>query len=347
MKLSPLSNAGLTLAAAASIMNVALDIAVKNALRGRSFLQTTVRIRAVVAIALTLVLGGCWQLSTMGHLPAAFRPAFSALLNGKTIAVLLLSTGLVTVSILLYYRSLQTAPLSITAPMFGFTPVFILVMGFLLFHHLPSVRVIAGVFCILLGSLQAHWTPALRSARTAWNAFLRERGVRLMLIACVLLSITNLLDQRLVARLNVLTYAWLYSVLCAAFTSLLLPGRRTEAKVRRGWRWILIAAAVDTTALLLQFASLQYVDVVVTIAIKRSGMLLSVAAGSILFKEARGRQRLAAAVPVVIGVLMIYFDLRHWVLFAACSIAALASAAAFRIARQTPLAEADLGPLQP
>ena len=60
--------------------------------------------------------------------------------------------------------------------------------------------------------------------------------------------------------------------------------------------------------LLLQMASLKYIDVVVTIALKRSGMILSVLGGWLIFHERMGPQRVAAALVVLAGALMIYFD---------------------------------------
>jgi drug/metabolite transporter (DMT)-like permease len=320
---APLSSTGLLFATAASISNVGFDIAAKHALSGRTFLQTTLFLRCSVATLFSLIVFGYWLHGSSRSSIVLFQPGLSVVLQGRVLPVLLLSTGLVTVSILLYYRSLQTAPLSITAPLFSFTPVFVLMTGFLVFHHLPSVRIIAGVLCILLGSLQVHWNPNKRSLLSVMSSFLRERGVLMMLGACLLLSITNLLDQWLVLRMDVLTYAWLYAVLCALFTLCLAPilrPRSVSAPPRKGW--IALAAAVDTVALLLHFASLQYVDAVVTIAIKRSGLLLSVLAGSLFFREPYGRQRMAAGSVVLIGVFMIYFEMHSWT-FAAALIAAI------------------------
>jgi bacterial/archaeal transporter family protein len=337
MKNTPLNSTGLFFATAASINNVGFDVAAKRALSGRNFLQTTLRIRALVAVLLSFVILGLWfHRSTRSSL-VLFRYGFFGLLHAGIVPVLLLSTGMVTVSIFLYYRSLQIAPISLVAPLFGFTPVFLLISGFVIFRHLPSLQVIAGVLCILLGSVQAHWRPSMRSPGAALSGFLREKGVGTMLCACLLLSVTNLLDKWLVMRLDVLTYAWLYVVLCAVFTAGLVfalrPGKSAYVPAKR---WIVVASVLDTTVLLLHFASLQYIDAVVTIAIKRSGMLLSVLAGSFFFQEKALGQRLAAALVVLIGVFMMYLQLRPWQLGTAFAVAAGASALALGSARALP-----------
>ena len=337
MKNSSLSTTGLLFATAASLGNVGFDVAAKRALSGHNFLQTTLRIRVLVALLLSLVVLGLWLHPGTRSSLVLFRYGFSGLWHAGVVPVLFLSMGMVTVSIFLYYRSLQIAPVSLVAPLFGFTPVFILLSGLILFHHLPSLQIIVGVVCILMGSVQAHWKPSMRSPAAVAAGFLREKGVRTMLCSCLLLSVTNLLDKWLVMRLDVLTYAWLYVVLCAVFTAGLVfalsPGQSTAAPAKS---WILFASLLDTTVLLLHFASLQYIDAVVTIAIKRSGMLLSVLAGSVFFQEKAIGQRLAAAFVVLIGVFMMYFTLRPWQLGVAFLVAMVASVIALRTARNAP-----------
>ena len=348
MSAGPLSSLGLFFATTASIANVGFDVAAKRALTGRSFLQTTAWIRITVAVLLSLLLTGLWLHASTRSSLALFRLGLFGILHGGILPVLLLSTGLVTVSILLYYRSLQVGSISVIAPLFGFTPVFMLGTGYLFFHHLPSVRVIAGVLLILLGSLQAHWKSTMRSPTTAVIAFLREKGVGSMLTACLLLSVTNLLDKWLVTHTDALSYAWLYAVMCALFTSCLplISGTAgfLPAENRRG---ILVASLLDTSVLLLYFASLQYIDAVVTVAIKRSGMVLSVIAGSFFFGERNARQRLAAACVVLMGVLLMYFDLRGWPLISLIAVALGASIAVVFMGRQTRPEISDIEALLP
>jgi drug/metabolite transporter (DMT)-like permease len=329
MSTGPLSSLGLFFATTASIANVGFDVAAKRALTGRNFLQTTAWIRISVAVLLSLLLAVFWLHASTRSSLVLFRLGLFGTLDGGILPVLLLSTGLVTVSILLYYRSLQVGSISVIAPLFGFTPVFMLGTGYLFFHHLPAVRVIAGVLLILLGSLQAHWKRTMRTPAAAVVTFLREKGVGTMLTACLLLSVTNLLDKWLVTHMDALSYAWLYAVMCALFTSclLLIPGTAGFSPAGNRRR-ILLASLLDTTVLLLHFASLQYIDAVVTVAIKRSGMVLSVIAGSFFFGERNARQRLAAACVVLMGVLLMYFDLRGWRLILLVVVALGASVAA-------------------
>jgi len=268
MKSDSLSSTGLLLATAASIGSVGFDVAAKQALLGRDFLRTTLKIRTLVAVLLSLVLVGLWLYRPMRSSVALFREGPGGLLHGGVLLVVLLSTGLITAMVLLYYRALQVAPLSVIAPIFGLTPLFLLVTGYVLFRHLPSGKVVAGVLCLLIGSLLAHWKPSMQSPLAAARAFFRDKGVRIMLAACLLASVSNLLDQWLVRRMDVLSYSWLYVVLCAFFTGCLVLVVRPQASgARPAKKLFVLAGVIDTSVMLLHFSSLMYVDVVVSIAI--------------------------------------------------------------------------------
>ena len=347
MKSEPISSTGLLLATAASVGNVGFDVTAKKALQGSDFLRSSLKIRSLVAVLLSLIMLGLWLYPPTRNSIAIFRVGIVGLLPGIVLPVLLLSMAMVTTMMLLYYRALQTAPLSVISPLYALTPIFLLLNGYLLFRHKPSLQVLGGVLCIVAGSLQAHWRPHLRSPLATARAFLNEKGVRLMLAACLLASVTNLLDQWLVRHMDVLSYAWLYVVICAICTAgLLLIVRPPRGATNPPTRLLLLASVIDTTVMLLHFGSLNYVDVVVTIAIKRSGMLLSVLAGAYLFKEQRGWQRFSAATVVLMGVLIMYFDLTSWKFLLVCALAVISSVVAIRSAKRADAREKALAAKQ-
>ncbi len=105
-----------------------------------------------------------------------------------------------------------------------------------------------------------------------------------------------------------------------------------------------MAGLIDTVVLLLHFASLQYIDAVVTIAIKRSGMLLSVLAGALFFKEKHTGQRLGAAVVVLMGVFTMYFELSLPALVVVCVVATGSSILAIRAVRLAAVPAPELRP---
>jgi drug/metabolite transporter (DMT)-like permease len=314
---------GLLLATAASISNAGFELSGKRALGGGQFFSTVFWIRAGVALTFTFVMAAAWL-----HDPShvwLFRVGWMGLVRQGLLSPLLLSTFLVAVSNLLYYRALQIAPLSQTIPLFGFTPVFLLITGYLFFSNVPTSGVMLGVALIVLGTVMLHWNGG---AAGALRALAASAGARLMLLSSLLLAVTNHLDQVLVMKMDALSYSWAYSMLCAVFALAFLLGSRGRGRqampVRP--RWIALAAVVDAVMLLLQMASLKYIDVVVTIALKRSGMILSVLGGWLIFREKMGPQRLIAASVVLTGALMMYLDFPVWLRWGACGGGVLAAA---------------------
>lgn len=321
-----LATRGLLLATAASISNAGFELSGKRALASGQFLTNVFWIRASVALAFSSLM---LVILLVDHSSLwLFRVGFAGLALWGLLPSLLLSTFLVSVSNLLYYRALQVAPLSQTIPMFAFTPVFLVGTKYLFFRTLPSGGVVLGVGLVVLGTVLLHWNTSGGPIGAALHTFLHSAGSQLMLASCLLLAVTNHLDRFLVMQMDAISYSWSYSVLCALFACgfALCGKRRGRALDAAQPRWIALAAGVDATMLLLQMASLKYIDVVVAIAIKRSGMILSVFGGWLIYHERMGRQRLAAATVVLAGALMMYFDFPPVVRLAICAGALLVTA---------------------
>jgi drug/metabolite transporter (DMT)-like permease len=74
-------------------------------------------------------------------------------------------------------------------------------------------------------------------------------------------------------------------------------------------RWAVLAGVMDAAALLLQLLTFSYLAVVITISIKRAGIVLSVLAGWLIFREREITDKLIAALTMLGGVLILYLPL--------------------------------------
>jgi drug/metabolite transporter (DMT)-like permease len=74
-------------------------------------------------------------------------------------------------------------------------------------------------------------------------------------------------------------------------------------------RSLVAAGLADALTLLLQFESHKYIDVVVTISLKRAAIVLAVLAGWLVFRERQIADRLIGAAVMVAGAVMIYLPL--------------------------------------
>lgn len=298
-----------------SVTNVFTDVARKHALEKRDLIPATFWIRVAVtivfaiALAVRLATGSLIEIRDSGPLfgIAALHPAPIP----TFLIYLVLDVGLITVVMWLYFRALQISPMSLCVPFLAFTPVFLIPTGFVLLGEIPSPLKLLGVALIVAGSFVMHrrlfavgWTAPIK-------AVLQEKGSRYMLLVSFLFSITNPLDKKLVVMSDVFTEAVSYGLgLCLTF---FLLGRIQKADfgaaIRSNVKWVSLAGLSDAVSLLFQLASYSYLAVVITVSIKRAGVILAVVAGWLFFREREITDKLIATAVMFCGVLILYLPM--------------------------------------
>jgi drug/metabolite transporter (DMT)-like permease len=140
---------------------------------------------------------------------------------------------------------------------------------------------------------------------------MREKGSRYILLLAFILSITNPIEKRLVTMSDPLTQAFAYCLgLCILFALLVrIRGAKCGVVMRTAPRWAILAGVMDAGALLLQLITYSYLAVVITVSIKRAGIVLSVLAGWLIFREREITDKLIAASVMLGGVLILYLPL--------------------------------------
>jgi len=307
-----LSPIGLLMAATMSITNVLTDVARKRALEGRDLVTATFWIRTAVTSVFGLVLlyriaGGAQVVIRDGG--PLFGVASWQLAPIPTFLIYLtLNVLLITAVMWLYFRALQISPMSMCIPFLSFTPVFLIPTGFLILGEVPSPLKALGVALIVVGSLVMHRRLFAEGLLAPVKAVLREKGSRYMLLVSLIFAITNPLDKKLVTMSDVFFEAFAYGIgLCVSFW---LMGWREKgdftAASRGNWTWISLAGLLDAVSLLFQLASYTYIAVVITVSIKRAGILLAVFSGWLFFHERGITDKVIAASVMFCGVLILY-----------------------------------------
>lgn len=305
---------GLMLATATSLSNVVMDVTRKKALSDHDLLRTTFWIRFTVAAALTAVLAVRWWSGVVPAIhPDVSAASFSIGASPRIsyLVYLLVDTALVAFSVLLYYRAVQVSPLSLTIPFLAFTPVFLLLTGNVMLGEIPPLLKSEGVIFVVLGSLLMHREAFRAGIFEPFKAVLRERGSRYMLAVSFILSLTNPLDKKLVMMSDAFSYGWAYAIMLLLFFGIPLLMRRGApgSVAPLAIKWIPLAGLSDALTLLLQFESHNYIDVVITISLKRAGIILAVLAGWLIFHERQIADRLIASAVMLVGAVMIYLPL--------------------------------------
>ena len=303
---------GLALAAVMSVTNVMTDVWRKRALDQRDLFPATFWIRVAVAAVFGIVL----LTQVLRGVPIVIRE--SGLLFGMFalapvptfLIYLVLDVALITVVMWLYFRALQISPLSMCVPFLAFTPVFLIPSTYIILGQKPQPIKLLGVALIVVGSLVMHRTLFAVGWLAPVKAVLEYKGSRYMLIVALIFSLTNPLDAKLVKMSDVYTEAFAYGIgLCLSFYLLARSQKGDFAAAARGnTKWIVLAAVFDAVSLLFQLASYAYIPVVITVSIKRAGIVLSVFAGWLFFRERGITDKVIAASVMFCGVLILYLD---------------------------------------
>src|SRR5262245_3815247 len=310
-----LSSVGLLMAGVTSVSNVIKDVGAKKVLDRHEVVAATFWIRLFAAVVFTIALGvRVWW----GAIPHVRPGGLLFGISGLELAplptyfvYLTIEVLLVACSTLLFFRALQVTPISLCMPYISFTPVFLILTGYVMLGEMPAVQKLVGVALIFVGSVVMHRTLFAAGWLEPVKAIFRERGCFYMLLVGLINSITNPIDKRLVTMTDAFTQACAFGLgMVVFFTVLSLVSRAELRKVIRTMpAWAMLAGALEAVALIFQLSSHNYIDVVITISIKRAGIILTVLLGWLVFREKEIGDKLIAASVMLAGVLIIYLPL--------------------------------------
>jgi drug/metabolite transporter (DMT)-like permease len=230
------------------------------------------------------------------------------------------------ISLSLIFKALSSSDLSLCIPMLSFTPVILTGTSFLLLHEVPSLFGFVGICIIVSGSYVLNISEGDMHFLDPVKTILRNRGSWYMLVVALLFAVSINYDK--IALLNsdpffgmaltILTIGISF-VLISAYSrfsvrkrSFEKPGDRDEpvsipvsTSLRKYMGYsFLIGAFVATEAASVNLAyTLQIVPYV--IAIKRLSIIFVVIYGTMVFFEHEITKRLAGAVLMVTGAIII------------------------------------------
>lgn len=218
------------------------------------------------------------------------------------------SLGINLVAWPMFVRSVQLSDVSLVMPLVAFTPVFILLVEWLLRGEVPAGWGLAGILVIVVGAYVLNVDPAESGPFGPLRSLWSDRGARMMLAVAALWSISATVEKIAVDSSSPSFYL---SALSLGFALAFLPVLlwKVEAPLReiRSNAAVLAGAGLLTALMLvIQMTAVAATPLVnYVIAIKRAGMLVSVLLGWWLFSEQNIGFRAVGAVMMVAGVALI------------------------------------------
>ena len=309
--------------AAMVLTNCLKDVVGKVALEGLDVLSVTFWLRVFSFVAVATY--GVTQLPTVrAPLRATAVPFGMEVLHLSNESVftayLLLDVVGIALAALLYYRALQIAPLSLCAPFLAFTPVLLVPMSWIILHETPTLPKLLGAMLVVIGSMLMYRQMFAVGFLAPLRAIVKEPGSRYSLLTACLFSLTNPIDKKLVLMSSPAFDAIAYGAgLVVVFAILTTWQHSPLMKTFRARPKAIVAAGLlDGIALLALLVAYRYSDIVVTISVKRTGILIAVLFGWLVFKERDIRDRLLGSGVMLLGVLVLYTPEGSswcWVLF--------------------------------
>ncbi|MCB1859114.1 MAG: DMT family transporter [Gammaproteobacteria bacterium] len=211
----------------------------------------------------------------------------------------------------LYMFAIRDHSLAATLPYLAFTPVFVLLTGYLLLGETLSGRGVTGILLVVTGAWLLNFNVIkIRRLGGILEPFLmvfRNRGSLAMLGAALLYGITSVTTKGAMQFMPPVLFGPFYMLVVGL---LLLPllGLASPRALSGVWRkpWAVLAVSGLTGLMLIaHFTAITQIEVAYMISVKRTSLLFGILYGALIFRESGlGRHLLAGGV-MVAGVLVI------------------------------------------
>ncbi|MBN2281925.1 MAG: DMT family transporter [Candidatus Marinimicrobia bacterium] len=210
---------------------------------------------------------------------------------------------------MLYMKAIKIAPLSLTIPYMGLTPVFSLLISYLVLGETVSWLGLLGILFISFGAYILQIDRAKYGLMEPIKAIFRNKGSLFMLIVSFSYAITANLGKIAIIHSSPMFMAIIYfSGLALAFTPLVMTvGKTPPSKMfSRSFGKFKIGIAMAVMAIT-HFTAISMINVAYMISIKRLSLLFAILYGWIIFKEQNIKERLFGGMIIIAGAAIIAF----------------------------------------
>lgn len=221
----------------------------------------------------------------------------------------LIALPLEIVAIIFYIKALKVSPLSLTLPFLSLTPVFLIVIPYLILGEKVSLTGAIGVLLIAFGGYTLHIKKVKKGILAPLVAIKKEKGSLFMIIVALIYSITSALGKLAIEHSSPIFFGVVYSTtLVIVFTPIVLY------KSREGLKMMFHSGAVKASILPGMFYSVVVIShmiavsltkVAYMVSVKRLSILIGVVYGYIFFKESDILERLTGASLMLAGFVLI------------------------------------------
>ncbi|MBN2601848.1 MAG: DMT family transporter [Candidatus Marinimicrobia bacterium] len=209
----------------------------------------------------------------------------------------------------LYMRAIQIAPLSLTVPYLGLSPIFLLLIPTIVLGERLTGIGIVGVILVSIGTYTLQIDRVKYGLFEPWLAIFKNRGSLYMFCVAILYSVTATYGKVAIMKSSPLFMTIIYfSLLAIGFTLIVLFTERKQYRTLYEYpvQKLGIGLAMALMAIT-HFTAIGMIQVAYMISIKRLSLLFAIVYGALLFKETNLKERLLGGLFIIAGAAFIAF----------------------------------------
>jgi drug/metabolite transporter (DMT)-like permease len=211
------------------------------------------------------------------------------------------------VAIILYTRALKVSPISLTTPFLALTPLFLILVSYVMLGEKVSVSGGIGILLIASGSYTLNIHKARHSLLGPVKAVFREKGSVMMIAVALIYSVTSSLGKKAITNSSPVFFGSFYFILLTVlFTPIALNKNKGRLMITRKDIGPLAAIGITYSLMVIfHMLAMSMANVAYMISVKRTSLLFSILYGHLLFNEEKISEKAVGGIIMFAGFLLI------------------------------------------
>ncbi len=229
---------------------------------------------------------------------------------GQVYLIIVANAVLLLISSYLLIKAAKIGDLSTSIPMLSFTPLFLVILSYIMLKELPTFYGLVGIVMVVTGAYIINAKSLGAGILQPLKSILKNEGSFYVLIVAFIWSITaNLFKTGILASNPVFFSTSVYlAISLLVLPSILKKYKQSLFEIKSNFGLLLLLGISSAVMIITSSVPMLYAIVPYVISLKRSSVIFSVLIGFYIFKEQNIRNAfIGAAIMLVGGILITLF----------------------------------------
>lgn len=210
-------------------------------------------------------------------------------------------------AIILYTKALKVSPISMTVPFLALTPLFLIVISYLVLGEKVSLYGGLGILLMAVGSYALNLHKIRKDLFAPVKAIVREKGSLLMIAVAFIYSFTSSLGKLAIEHSSPVFFGSFYFILVALIFTPIAIKKSSEKLVisKKDIKPLMYIGLTYAIMIIFHMIAISMTQVAYMISVKRMSLFFSIFFGYLIFKENNIRERTFGSVIMFSGFLLI------------------------------------------